>query len=667
MNLIEITRHFKVHGFHTFYEKFLKEMKAIGGDEYQAICPFHNDSKPSLCFNDEKGTFFCHGCGAKGDAIGFFAQLFGYDQKKDFPKVLKQIAAVFNIGRETTPRIVEEYDYTDEKGTLLFQVVRYDPKDFRQRRPNGKNGWIWNLNGTRKVLYRLPDILRATRDWICIVEGEKDANNLRELGFYATTSPGGAKGWSAEYNEALKSKCVVLIPDNDEPGRQYMEKVARSLYGTAARIKLLDLPDLPEKGDISDWLERYDDRNKCCQDLLSLIDQAPLYAPKDLFPLVLAGESNPDRLTFPGEVIGGVAGRFAEIYSNSLESPPEFFYMAFLACLGAVLSGRLTLHSELAPQPRMFVVILGESADDRKSTACNKTVQFYKDVIADFPVCYGIGSAEGLAQLITKSPGGRLLLYYDEFKAFVSKSLLQGSVLLPMVNTLFEGNAYENHTKDRSVSLSDAHLSLLGASTVQTYENTWTSQFTDIGFNNRLFLIPGRGRRQFSLPARVSEVDRRELAKKLGEILAVVGNGLELSLTQEAETHYHQGYMALEPSIHSKRLDTYATRFMPLLALNQGKEQVDGEVVEQVCRLMNWQLEVRRVHDPIDADNVIAKTEEKVRRCLNRRPMTNRELRQFCNVRKTGVWCLETAIKNLRGAGEIAWERAERRWHFREV
>jgi putative DNA primase/helicase len=90
-------------------------------------------------------------------------------------------------------QIVAEYDYLDETGKLLYQVVRFEPKDFRQRRPDGAGGWEWSLKGTPRVLYRLPRVLEAVerREDIMVVEGEKDVDALEKLGIAATTNPGG--------------------------------------------------------------------------------------------------------------------------------------------------------------------------------------------------------------------------------------------------------------------------------------------------------------------------------------------------------------------------------------------------------------------------------------------------------------------------------------------
>lgn len=175
------------------------------------------------------------------------------------------------------PRIVATYDYLDESGKLLFQTVRYEPKDFAQRRPDGKGGWIWNLDGVRRVPYRLPELLQSSKqDWVFIVEGEKDTDRLYALGFTATTCPMGAGKWRSEYNEHLKGRLVAILPDNDPAGKTHAERVANSLFGIAAEIRVVELPALPEKGDVSDWL----DAGHHKAELLWLIDQAKSFDPK---------------------------------------------------------------------------------------------------------------------------------------------------------------------------------------------------------------------------------------------------------------------------------------------------------------------------------------------------------------------------------------------------
>jgi hypothetical protein len=164
-------------------------------------------------------------------------------------------------GGRARSTILATYDYTDESGTLLFQVVRREPKDFRQRRPDRKGGWIWSLGKSRRVLYQLQEVRAAVANGrvVIIVEGEQDADNVLTLGFTATCNPGGANKWRAEYTESLCGADVVIIGDNDDSGRAHVAHVASSLKTVACRVRVLDLakawPACPAKGDISDWIE----------------------------------------------------------------------------------------------------------------------------------------------------------------------------------------------------------------------------------------------------------------------------------------------------------------------------------------------------------------------------------------------------------------------------
>ena len=263
--------------YESFYEKYLPKIQKIGGDEYKAVCPFHNDTEPSFNFNNETGQYFCHGCGKKGDAIHFYAKVNSLDTRRDFHKILKGIASDFNIPMENVKRrLVKTYDYLDVDGNLVFQTCRMDPKDFYQRhKKSGK--WVNNIKGVERILYRLPEVLRAQE--VLIVEGEKDSDNLAALGFTATTCPMGAKKWRPEYNDSLKGKHIVLVPDNDNEGKEHMALVGASLNGTSASLKLLDLPGLPSKGDVSDWIAGFTDKIEAAEKLAVMIEGAKPYTP----------------------------------------------------------------------------------------------------------------------------------------------------------------------------------------------------------------------------------------------------------------------------------------------------------------------------------------------------------------------------------------------------
>lgn len=164
-----------------------------------------------------------------------------------------------NLGIElpvTARQPVATYPYTDEDGAELFQVVRYEPKDFRQRRPDGRGGWIWNLHGVRRVPFHLPQLLAADGRTVHVVEGEKDVLALEGLGLVATCNPGGAGKWRQEFAGYFRGADVVILPDNDAPGEEHARQVAASLRPVAARVRILRLPGLGPKEDVADWIAR---------------------------------------------------------------------------------------------------------------------------------------------------------------------------------------------------------------------------------------------------------------------------------------------------------------------------------------------------------------------------------------------------------------------------
>lgn len=139
-------------------------------------------------------------------------------------------------------RIVATYDYRNANGSLAYQVVRYEPKDFRQRKPDGKGGWTWSVKGEETILYRLPDVLAAdATQWLAVVEGEKDADNLWSIGIPATCNPMGAGKWRPHFTECLKGRRVVVIPDRDEPGRKHGENVAASLMEAGITCRVVEV------------------------------------------------------------------------------------------------------------------------------------------------------------------------------------------------------------------------------------------------------------------------------------------------------------------------------------------------------------------------------------------------------------------------------------------
>lgn len=206
------------------------------GIGWSARCPAHDDGRASLrVWLAEKGDLRLKcfaGCG--------FAEIIaalGIDKDECNAERNRRMA-----------KEVAHYDYRDEHGKLLFQVVRFEPKDFRQRRRVG-TGWEWGLNGTRRVLYRLPELVKKPTWPVVVVEGEKDADRLTKEGLLATCNPMGAGKWEQGYTDSLAGRRVVIIPDADKAGDEHSQNVYRCLLPVAT-VGILRL----DRKDVSEWL-----------------------------------------------------------------------------------------------------------------------------------------------------------------------------------------------------------------------------------------------------------------------------------------------------------------------------------------------------------------------------------------------------------------------------
>lgn len=230
------------------------------GDRWYARCPAHPDNTPSLAFWVGSDGRLMFGCWANCPKVAVMKAA-ALEWKDFFPTP---------EGMRPARKMVAEYDYRDEAGAVLYQAVRYEPKDFRQRRPMPGGGWAWTLKGgafrrkdertwvtlpvgetlastdvrlddCRRVLYRLPELLAADpKEPVLVVEGEKDVHTAVRLGFVATTNAGGSRAdWLDEYSEALSGRHVRVIADDDQNGAG--RKHAREVFGSVAEFDPLSV------------------------------------------------------------------------------------------------------------------------------------------------------------------------------------------------------------------------------------------------------------------------------------------------------------------------------------------------------------------------------------------------------------------------------------------
>lgn len=230
----------------------LTRLNGVKGSDGQwsARCPCRNDdNNPSLSIAEENGRILMHCHRGNGCDVFKICDSIGIkvgDIMPDDP-----------APKKSGLTLVATYDYFDQNGELLFQKVRYldesGKKTFRQRRPKPDGGWEYDLNGTPKILYNLPAVLRAkeANQPILVVEGEKDVDTLTQMGVVATTMPGGAGKWLDIHTEALAGAVVDVIADNDEVGREHATTVSQALSAAGCDVATFVCPSTK---DITDHL-----------------------------------------------------------------------------------------------------------------------------------------------------------------------------------------------------------------------------------------------------------------------------------------------------------------------------------------------------------------------------------------------------------------------------
>jgi hypothetical protein len=244
-------------------------------------CPLHDDNKASLSVNFKEGVWNCQaGCG-KGGMIDFEMAISKCDAETAKANIATIVGSdLFHKGEQAEAI----YQYRDAQGIVLFEKLRYPGKQFRQRRPVGK-GYEYNLHGVNKPLYNLPEVV--TSGAVCICEGEKDADNINAAlaevkseridRCIATTNFDGAGKWLDQYNPYFAGKKVFIFPDNDELGLRHAEHVARAVQPYAIGVRIVKLPGLPDKGDVSNYLESHS-----IQELFAEMKAAPQWYPPKL-------------------------------------------------------------------------------------------------------------------------------------------------------------------------------------------------------------------------------------------------------------------------------------------------------------------------------------------------------------------------------------------------
>jgi hypothetical protein len=365
-------------------------------------------TKGSLSVDIGKGTYFDHESDEGGGVLDLI-------RREGHPDPLAWLRAERLIDDAHVTQV--RFDYRDECGTLLFQVCRSSDKKFKQRRPDGNGGWLYKLDGVRRVPYRLPDLLAGSQaEPVFIPEGEKHVDKLIELGLRATTNPGGAGKWLPDYGAHLAGADVVILPDNDAPGERHAEQVAASLSGTARRVRVLRLPDLPSKGDVIDWFQAGGTKER----LMQLAGEAPDWQADGKNGLILTSAAFVDQFIPPDYLIDGLLQRR---YLYSLTAPTGAEKTCVALRVAAHVARGLSLGGRTVERGRALI-FAGENPDDVRARWI-KLCEELGQAPSTMDVCFLAGAQditteEGYARLAVeaKQLGPFSLLVVDTSAAY---------------------------------------------------------------------------------------------------------------------------------------------------------------------------------------------------------------------------------------------------------
>lgn len=523
---------------------------------------------------------------------------------------------------------VAVYNYQDEQGALLFQVLRYEPKDFKQRRPNSPGpGWVWSTKGVRRVPYRLPELLEAIAEQktVFIVEGEKDVDNLARLGVVATCNAGGASKWHPEHAAHFKDADIIIVPDNDDPGRQHAESVAASLTGIAARVRILTVPDLPPKGDVSNWIET----GGAAEEWWALAEEATEWR-ETVAAQPSAGDQHAadDVKAWPKLRVAsyGLIGELSDLATRESEADP-LAVMASMLATGAAAFGRNRFMrvGDTQHHARLMTALVGATARGRKGTSWGpvervmRTAEsiLQKGSTLAFPsglslrISFGpLSSGEGLIEAIRDKRddddnGGtedkRLLVVEGELGAALRACQRQGNTLSTLLRVAWDGWTLAPLTKRDKIVATDPHVCIVAHVTRHELAELLTASDIWNGFANRFLWTVVRRRAEVPFPKAMADADVERIGQELAGVIGYAhsreGAARELVMSNSAADYWAVVYSELTQE-HSgilgavtSRGEAQTLRLAMTYALFDGADRVELKHLEAALAFWRYSFD----------------------------------------------------------------------------
>ena len=529
------------------------DAKSSGRGTWTARCRAHEDRHPSLSIRAARGKTLVKcmaGCSVEAvvDAVGL------------------SVADLFEDDTAARRHVVAEYDYTDERGTLLYQVVRYEPKDFRARRPAGSGRWIWNLEGVEPVLFHLKAL--AGKQAIVIVEGEKDVLTAERWGYVATCNHGGAGKWKDSHTEQLRrAGCqrVMIIPDSDARGYAHAETVARACLSAGLRVAVVPL-------DTGKDLTAYVSAGKRPDDLAALLASSPDFDIAALNTMIHANDiddrndrtSATDRdwsyrsymsyrsggaPTLDSAALVGLPGELIRIIAPHTEGDPAALLVMTLVMAGSAI-GRGPGFAVGADVHRtnLFAIVVGPTSSGRKGTSLSEVRRVMANADPDWTrdcMTAGLSSGEGLIHGVrdpveVEEPvrDGRRVVGYQtvvrdhgvsdkrsfvteaEFSSVLRAARRDGCTLSGTVRQAWDSGSLRVMTKSSPERATNAHISIVGHITPEELVREMSGTDLANGFANRFLFAWSQRKHLLPLGGQVDPMALSGLSSAFGNAFA---------------------------------------------------------------------------------------------------------------------------------------------------
>jgi 5S rRNA maturation endonuclease (ribonuclease M5) len=577
------------------------------GDGWQAKCPAHEDRTPSLSISDGREGVLLH-CHA-GCSIDAICSALGIAKRDLFAD-------------SNSRDIIATYDYADANGALLYQVVRFAPKDFRQRRPDGLGGWTWNLNGTRRVLYRLPELRAAigAGKRVFVVEGEKDVAAVERAGYTATCNSGGAGKWRPEYSADLKGADVVIVADKDAPGRAHARDIARLLDGVASRVVTVEAA---EGKDVTDHLAA----GRKLAELVSVTLSAPLRveSTKETKEGGVEGTSFVSFVLPELDVaaLSGLPGEFIDVVGPHTEADPAALLVQFLVAFGSC-AGRNTWFSVEADRHHLnlFALLVGVTSKGRKGTSWGHVRNLFArigDTWATSCILGGLSSGEGLIwavrdpiekqepvrekqriigyQTVIVDEGiadKRLLVLEPEFASTLRVMTRDGNTVSAIIRQAWDDGMLRAMAKNSPARASNAHISIIGHVTRDELRRELTATDAANGFANRFLFVNSRRSKALPEGGHLPPDALDGIVRRLADAVVLAMTAGELRRDDAARALWASVYPALSegrPGLlgaATARAEAQVTRLSCLYALLDHSTIVRAEHLQAALALWDY-------------------------------------------------------------------------------